>query len=131
MKAMRAIALKLPDVEEGVACEGTALEKRTVKVKGKAFLFLGTGDALLKLDGSLAAATKLADKTPARYRVGKGGLGEDRLQRRRRAARGRPDEMDRREPLPRQRPQKAAAEEASAVEIARTFSAVEIAPHLG
>lgn len=73
MKALRAAAMKLPGVEEGVACEGTAIEKRTVKVNGKAFLFLGTGDAMLKLDGSLTAATKLAEKTPARYRVGKGG----------------------------------------------------------
>ncbi len=73
MKAMRAVAMKLPDVDEGVACEGTPIEKRTVKVKGKAFLFLGTGDAMLKLEGSLAAASKLAEKMPARYRVGKGG----------------------------------------------------------
>jgi hypothetical protein len=73
MKAMRAVALKLAGVEEGVACEGTAIEKRTVKVNGKAFLFLGVGDALLKLEGSLPAATKLATKAPDRYRVGKGG----------------------------------------------------------
>lgn len=73
MKALRAVALKCPGVEEGVACEGTAIEKRTVKVNGKAFLFLGIGDALLKLEGSLAAATRLAAEAPARYRVGKGG----------------------------------------------------------
>jgi len=73
MAAMLAIARALSKVEEGVACEGTALEKHTVKTGGKAFLFLGAGDALLKLDASLAAATTLATKAPHRYRVGKGG----------------------------------------------------------
>ena len=38
---LHSIAAKLPDVEEGVACAGTSLEKRTMKVRGKAFLFLG------------------------------------------------------------------------------------------
>jgi hypothetical protein len=39
------IARALPDVTEGVACEGTALESRTFKRGTKAFLFVGTKDA--------------------------------------------------------------------------------------
>src|SRR5262245_61799989 len=69
MKVLRDVALGLPGVDEGVACEGTAIEKRTVKGRGKAFLFLGAGDALVKLDSSLAAAKKLASKMPGRLRV--------------------------------------------------------------
>ena len=37
LSTLRQRALCLPDVSEGVACEGTALEKRTLKVHGKAF----------------------------------------------------------------------------------------------
>ena len=46
MSVMRSAALKLEGVEEGVACEGTPLQRHTVKVNGKAFLFLGLGDAM-------------------------------------------------------------------------------------
>jgi hypothetical protein len=48
IQSLRQIALRLPGTEEGVACAGTSLEKRTIKVRGKAFLFLGAGDAMLK-----------------------------------------------------------------------------------
>jgi hypothetical protein len=58
MRALRAHALRHAGVEEGVACEGTALESRTVKVRGKAFLFLRSGDARLKLGPSLAQAKR-------------------------------------------------------------------------
>ncbi len=71
--ALRKIALRLPDTEEGVACEGTALEKRTLRAGGKAFLFLGVGDAMLKLRESLDEAAGLAAKEPGRYRVGANG----------------------------------------------------------
>ncbi len=71
--ALRNVALALEGVEEGIACEGTALEKRTVKVGKKAFLFLGARDALLKLGASLPAASKLGAKTPERFRVGANG----------------------------------------------------------
>ena len=64
---IRKFASSLPDVEEGVACEGTALERRTFKAKKKAFLFLGSDDAMLKLDASLAEARSLA------LNVGKNG----------------------------------------------------------
>ena len=63
----------LPDTEEGIACAGTSLEKRTMKVSGKAFLFLGQADAMLKLSDSLSAATKLASKDPDHCKVGAHG----------------------------------------------------------
>lgn len=72
-QALRELALRLPAVEEGVACEGTAIEKRTLKVGGKAFLFLGPRDALLKLRESLPEAKRLAQAEPERYRAGAGG----------------------------------------------------------
>jgi hypothetical protein len=61
-KAMRAAALSLPETEEGIACEGTALEKCTVKVRDKAFLFVGAKDAMVKLSDSLKEASDLANK---------------------------------------------------------------------
>ena len=73
MQALRKLALRLPDTDEGVACEGTALERRTVKARNKAFLFLGVSDAMLKLGESLPEATQLARKNPTSYRVGANG----------------------------------------------------------
>lgn len=73
MQALRELALAHPGVEEGIACEGTALERRTVKVRGKAFLFLGASDAMLKLAASLPEAARQAQQAPERYRVGAGG----------------------------------------------------------
>jgi hypothetical protein len=74
---LRKLALSLPDTEEGVACEGTPLESRTVRAKKKAFLFLGKKDGMcqvrLKLDGSLADAAKRAKKEPERVKVGAKG----------------------------------------------------------
>ena len=61
-KAVLKAALAHPETEEGVACEGTALERRTVKVKKKAFLFLGTLDAMVKLGASKAEAKRLGLK---------------------------------------------------------------------
>lgn len=59
MKALATIALALPDVTQGVACAGTALESRTYCVGGKAFLFVSGKDARLKLADSAADATAL------------------------------------------------------------------------
>lgn len=73
MQALRKVALAHPDTEEGVACEGTPVERRTVKAKKKAFVFLGMGDAMVKLRESLPEATALARKSPAAYRVGANG----------------------------------------------------------
>jgi hypothetical protein len=71
--ALRATALDLPETEEGIACAGTSLEKRTIKVSGKAFLFLGKADAMLKLSDSLSTATKLAAEHPDHCKVGAHG----------------------------------------------------------
>jgi hypothetical protein len=71
-KALRAAALQLPDVEEGVACEGTLLESRTFKVRKKAFLFVRPANVMLKLAESADEARRLAS-TDARFRVGGGG----------------------------------------------------------
>src|SRR5262245_49858565 len=72
-KDLRAWATGYPDVEEGVACAGTSAERRTVKARGKAFLFLGTADAMMKLSESVGEATRRAAKEPDRYKVGAGG----------------------------------------------------------
>ena len=69
-KRLRAAAMKLPDTEEGIACAGTSLEKRTIKVRGKAFLFIGQTDAMLKLSDSLPIATNLAAQHPDHFKVG-------------------------------------------------------------
>ncbi len=73
MQALRKAALRYPGAEEGVACEGTPIESRTVKARNKAFLFLTTGHARLKLRESLPEATKLAQKRPDQFQVGSGG----------------------------------------------------------
>ena len=80
---LRSIAAKLPDVEEGIACAGTSLEKRTLKVRGKAFLFLGASDAKFKLQDSLEAAAQFAEENPDSCKVGGSGwidlkFGDDR-----------------------------------------------------
>ena len=73
MQALRKLALRYPGTEEGVACEGTPIESRTVKARNKAFLFLTVGHARFKLRESLPEAAKLAKKTPDQLQVGSGG----------------------------------------------------------
>jgi hypothetical protein len=73
LAALRKAALGHPGATEGVACEGTAIEKRTVKAGGKAFLFLGPRDAMLKLGASLPEAVRLTAEQPTRYKAGAGG----------------------------------------------------------
>jgi hypothetical protein len=73
LEALRALALGYPEAREGVACKGTSLEKRTVGVRGKAFLFLGAADAMVKLRASLPEANRLAAKDPGRCRAGATG----------------------------------------------------------
>lgn len=73
IESLRKHALTFPDTSEGVACEGTKLEKRTIKVGAKAFLFLGPADAMLKLKASLAEAKRLAKRAPDRVRAGATG----------------------------------------------------------
>lgn len=72
-QALRRVALRYPEAQEGIACEGTSVEKRTIKARNKAFLFLGMADAMLKLRDSHAEATDLASKEPSRYKVGAHG----------------------------------------------------------
>jgi hypothetical protein len=59
IQALRRRALRHPDTSEGIACEGTPLEKRTVKAGKKAFLFLGLADVTLKLTDSADEANRL------------------------------------------------------------------------
>lgn len=53
------IALALPEVVQGIACAGTALESRTYQAGKKAFLFVSKEQARLKLDASAPQARKL------------------------------------------------------------------------
>jgi len=73
MEALRKLALRHPDTEEGVACEGTSVERSTVKARKKAFLFVGATDAMVKLSASLPEAMRLSRKEPGAYHVGANG----------------------------------------------------------
>jgi len=53
---LEALARELPEVEIGIACAGTALESRTYRVKGKAFLFVSREHLRLKLERSIGEA---------------------------------------------------------------------------
>jgi hypothetical protein len=53
------IALALPEVVQGLACAGTALESRTYLTEKKAFLFVAKKQARLKLADSAQQARKL------------------------------------------------------------------------
>jgi len=64
LAVLRKAARRLPDVEEGIACEGTPLERSTFKTNKKAFVFLGGTkdggfDVMVKLGPSIAEAKKL------------------------------------------------------------------------
>jgi hypothetical protein len=72
-RKLRHLGLRHPGVEEGVACEGTVIEKRTLKLRGRAFLFLGPTDAMLKLADSLPEAQALTKEDPEHFRAGLGG----------------------------------------------------------
>ena len=73
-QALRAIALRYPEVQEGIACKGTALESTSYQVRKKAFLFVSGArepcTIRLKLTGSLEEVSGLAKKEPGRYRSG-------------------------------------------------------------
>lgn len=53
------LALALPEVVQGIACSGTALESRTYAIGKKSFLFVSKKQARLKLDSSAKEAAKL------------------------------------------------------------------------
>lgn len=67
MTDLHAIALGLPNVEQGIACAGTALESRTYRTADKAFLFVSKKDARLKLGASISEARRQG------FQVGAGG----------------------------------------------------------
>jgi hypothetical protein len=73
MVSLRHCAMQQPGAEEGIACKGTALEARTIKIRGKAFLFLRTTEARLKLGASIKEAAAQASKNPASCIVGTNG----------------------------------------------------------
>jgi hypothetical protein len=73
MDELHEAALRLPGTAEGVACAGTALEARTVTVRGKAFVFLRQRELRLKLRDSLPEATTLATEQPDVFKVGTHG----------------------------------------------------------
>jgi hypothetical protein len=70
IEELRRFALGYPEAREGLSCAGTALEKRTVNARTKAFLFLGQADVMVKLGASLPEAAELAAREPGRYKVG-------------------------------------------------------------
>ncbi len=69
VQALRKVALRYPEVQEGVVCT-----KAAFKARNKAFLFIGMDDTsyntMLKLRESLPEAMKLAAAEPNRYGVG-------------------------------------------------------------
>jgi hypothetical protein len=64
MRGLIASAAKLPGTEEGIACAGTAMESRTLKIGDKAFAFFGPTDLRVKLSRSLPEARRLAKSKP-------------------------------------------------------------------
>lgn len=73
LQALIARAARHAGVEAGVACAGTAIESRTLKVGGKAFAFFRPGNIMLKLGASLPEAKAKAAAEPTRFRAGAGG----------------------------------------------------------
>jgi hypothetical protein len=73
IQALRKAALRHKGTSEGVACEGTPVERRTITTRGRAFVYLGVKDAMVKLRESLDEATKLAKKQPKKLKVGAHG----------------------------------------------------------
>lgn len=77
LEALRALALALPGVAEGLSCAGTPVEKRAFQARGKTFLHLGLSKghvvALLKLRDSLPEAHSVAASAPHRCKVGANG----------------------------------------------------------
>jgi hypothetical protein len=70
LEPLRRIALRHADVVEDVACKGTAVESAAFKIRGRMFLSLRPAAAMVKLDGSLSEAVRLARAEADRYRPG-------------------------------------------------------------
>lgn len=73
LHALQEFALEYPQAQMGIACEGTALQKITIRAGSKSFLFLGLADMMLKLGSSLPDAVALAAEHPDMYKVGANG----------------------------------------------------------
>jgi hypothetical protein len=73
VQALLRMGLKHPNTEQSLACRGTVVESATVKVEGKAFLFVRPIHVMMKVDAATAEATRMAAAEPERYIVGKGG----------------------------------------------------------
>ena len=73
VQALLCIGLKHPDTEESLACKGTVVESATVKVGGRAFLFVRPIHVMMKVDAAMAEVTRMAAKEPERYIPGKSG----------------------------------------------------------
>jgi hypothetical protein len=71
--ALRQAALAHPEVEESLACKGTAIESASFRVRGKAFLFLSPAKAMVKLDRSRVRASELEAQSPETCKTGAGG----------------------------------------------------------
>ena len=75
MQALREIAFRYPEVEEGASCHN-----RAFKARKKAFLFMGMDDdswnVKIKLGGSLPEAEALSEKSPDNFSVGGHGWTE-------------------------------------------------------
>src|SRR6266852_923892 len=67
VQTLRTIALRHPDTEEGIACNGTAVESSAFKVRKRTFLFARKVDLRLKLLESIPEANQLAAKEPDIY----------------------------------------------------------------
>ena len=63
------LALAHPEVQQGIACAGTAVESRTFTIRKKAFLFVRPKAIMLKLRESLPEAVSLSSKEPKRFKA--------------------------------------------------------------
>jgi hypothetical protein len=68
--ALKKIAMRHPEVEEAIACKGTALESAVYKTRKKSFLFVSEKQARMKLGASLAEAKKIGKQKPGSCEVG-------------------------------------------------------------
>jgi hypothetical protein len=71
--ALFKFAMRFPGAEEGIACEGTAIEQPSVHVGKKSFLFVGKTRIMLKLSESVSECVLLAKEQPRVYKSGAGG----------------------------------------------------------
>lgn len=73
LDAMAQHALQYPEVTEGLACAGTAIESRTIITGKKAFLFLRRKEVRMKVGDSFPQLQQLEAAHPDQYEAGKAG----------------------------------------------------------